>query len=958
MFVFSTGRMLAALPLLALAHPLIAGEAPVVPPGQTIEAKTGWGHPVYDIAPDPAVRFGVLANGMRYAILKNGTPEDTAVIRFGFDIGYIDEADDELGLAHMLEHMAFNGSKQMPEGEMIKLLERLGLAFGADTNASTGFEDTIYKLDLPRTDEALLDTALMLMRQTASELTIADDAVDRERGVIQSETRTRNSYSLRRFKHWFGFVAPDTLYSQRFRADGTEEIVDTAPGAVLRDLYRRYYRPDNSAMVVVGDVDPDTVEAKIRATFGDWTAPATARVEVDKGALDLERGPAAANFVDPDVQTLVTIDRFAPYVERRPTVAESDESRLIALGTAILDRRLQKIANAPDSPIISGDASASDFFDIQREAQVAIQAREGEWRRALEVGEQEWRRAVEHGFTEAELAEQLANFEQRYRDAARQQNTRRNTQLADGILSTARHERLFVTPQTTYELFLAQKPGITAEAVSQAFARHFALSDPLIHVSTKQPIADAQATILDAWRTSAAEPVDPPTDMGQQAFAYDDFGTPGTVAEDGMVEDLGVRTIRFANNVRLNLKPTPFEKDRLRFAIRVGSGQLALPRDQMAQAVFLSSVSALGGLGQQGYDELRQVLAGRRLTYGFDAGEDKFTVRGNTTMADLPLQMRLSAAYFSDPGLRPEMLTRWQAVIPPYVAQLDATPQAVARAQVPRILADGNPRFGLPSEEELTSVTLKQARALVAEQFARAPIEISVVGDFDSDAVIAAVAASFGALPQRAATLESWESEREAQFASDRSERVLTHAGASDQALALTYWPTTDDADAQEEATMQMLALAMRLELLDRIREQLGASYSPGAGSSMSSIYRGYGTFSTSVVVKPEQADEVFAAVDAIVGDFRKAPIDADLLERARTPLLEQIALSRRENGWWLAVIDEAQLHSERLDRVRSYEDRIRVVTPEMLQAAALRYLDPAQELRIRVVPAEPATQP
>ena len=958
MSAFSTGRMLAALPLLALAHPLIAGEVPAAENTETASATTGWGHPVYDIAPDPAVRFGVLANGMRYAILRNGTPEATAVIRFGFDVGYIDEREDELGLAHMLEHMAFNGSRQVPEGEMIRLLERLGLAFGADTNASTGFEDTIYKLDLPRTDETLVETALMLMRETASELTIADDAVDRERGVIQSETRTRNTYSLRRFKHWFGFVAPDTLYSQRFRAAGTDDNIDSAPGAVLRGLYRRYYRPDNAALVVVGDVDPEAIEAKIRARFGDWAMPAEPRAEVDKGALDLARGPAAANFVDPDVQTLVVIDRFAPYVERRPTVAESEEARLVALGTAILDRRLQTIANGADSPIISGNASASDFFDIQREAQVAIQAREGEWQRALEIGEREWRRAVEHGFTEAELAEQLANFEQRYRDAARQQDTRRNTQLADGILSTARRERLFVTPQTTYELFLAQKPSITAEAVSQAFAEHFALSDPLIHVSTKQPIEDAEATILDAWRASAAEPVDPPADSEGLAFAYDDFGAPGAIAEDTVIEDLGLRTIRFANNVRLNLKPTPYEKDRLRFAIRVGSGQLALPRESMAQAVFLSSVSALGGLGRQGYDELRQVLAGHRVTYGFDAGEDKYLARGITTMADLPLQMRLSAAYFSDPGLRPEMLARWQALVPPYVAQLDATPQAVAGAQVPRILADGNPRFGLPSEDELTAVTLEDTRALVADQFAHAPIEISVVGDFDSEAVIAAVAASFGALPARAAALDGWDGERDAHFADDRSERVLTHAGANDQALALTYWPTTDDSDAQEEATMQMLALAMRLELLDRIREQLGASYSPGAGSSMSSIYRGFGTFSTSVVVEPGEADAVFAAVDAIAEDFRKAPIDADLLDRARKPLLEKIALSRRENSWWLAAIDEAQLRAERLDRVRSYETRIRAVTPAMLQAAAQLYLDPAQALRIRVVPEALAEAP
>ncbi len=942
-------RTLAALPLLALAHPLIAQEQ-AAPGAEQGQATTDWGHPVYDIEPDPSVRFGKLANGLRYAILRNATPKDTAVIRFGFDVGWIDESDGELGLAHMLEHMAFNGSTNVPEGEMIKLLERLGLAFGADTNASTGFEDTVYKLDLPRTDPELFDTALMLMRETASELTIADQAVDRERGIIQSETRTRNNFSIRRVKHYFQFVAPDTRYATRFRADGTDAIIAGAPAQTVRDIYARFYRPDNAALVIVGDLDPDDVEARIIARFGDWQAPAIPRVEVDKGQVDLARGPAAANFVDPDVQYIVAIDRFAPYRDRKPTAAEAEQSRLISLGTAILNRRLQKIANGAAAPIISGTASSSDFFDIQRQSQVLVQAREGEWQQALAVGEQEWRRAVEYGFTEAELAEQLANFDQRYRDAASQQDTRRNSQLADAILSTARRDRIFITPQTTYDLFLAQRPAITAAAVSQAFAQHYALTDPLIHVSTKTAIPDAEETILNAWRTSQAQPVEAPQDASGLDFAYTDFGTPSAIASDTLIEDLGVRTIRFANNVRLNLKPTDFEKGRLRFGIRVGSGRLALPADDMAQAAFLSSVSALGGLGRHGYDELRQILAGRRVIYGFDTGTDMFFVRGTGTMADLPLQMQVSAAYFSDPGLRPEMLTRWQAIVPPYIAQLDATPQAVALSQVPQIVSDGNPRFGVPSEGQLTAVTLDDVRRIVSEKIGTEPVEISVVGDFDSDAVIAAVASSFGALPPRAATLASHESERLAHFARDRSERVLTHAGAPDQALAMTYWPTTDDDDAQEEATMQMLALVMRLEMLDRIREELGASYSPSAGSSMSHIYRDFGTFSTSVVVEPNQADEVFEVVDDIARDFRKAPIDADLLERARQPLLEKIALSRRENAWWLAIIDEAQLKSDRLDRVRSYEDRIRAITPEMLQQSAQRYLDPAQALRIRIV--------
>ncbi len=942
-------RALAALPLLALAVPLAAQEAPV----QTTEASqvaTGWGKRIYDIPADASVRFGTLENGMRYAIMANGTPEDTAVVRFGFDVGWIDESEEELGLAHVVEHMAFNGSTNVPEGEMIKLLERLGLAFGADTNASTGFEDTIYKLDLPRTDPELIDTALMLMRETASELTIADGAVDRERGIIQSETRTRNNYQIRRIKDYFQFVAPDTRYATRFRADGTVENIDVATGATVRGLYDRYYRPDNAALVVVGDIDPDVIEAKIRERFSDWAPPAAAIVETNKGLIDLERGPTAANFVDPDVQYIVVIDRFAPYTERLPTVDEFQQSLLVNLGSAILNRRLEKIANQADAPIIAASASASDFFDIHRQASLTLQAKEGEWDEALAVGEQEWRRAAEYGFTQAELAEQLANFETSYRDAALQQDTRRNSQLAEGILATAKREAIFVQPETNYEMFRNFAPSITPQAVGQAFAAHYALSDPLIHVSTKEPIAQPEETILAAYRQSEQVAVAPPEDGGQVSFAYDSFGTPGTIVSDTVIEDLGIRTIRFDNNVRLNLKQTDFEQGRLRYAVRIGSGQLAIPAEGMAEAVFLSATSALGGVGEHSYDELQQILAGRRLTYGLNAGDDQFAIRGAGTMADLPTQMKLSAAYVADLGLRPEMLTKWLALVPPFLAQADSTPQAVAQFKVGEIVADANPRFALPDQARLESVTLDGTRALVADQLANAPIEISVVGDFDNEEVIASVASTFGALPDRSASLQPFESERVANFASDRTPRTLTHAGAEDQALALTFWPTSDDDDAQEEATMQLLATAMRLEMLERIREELGASYSPGADSSMSDTYRDYGTFSTSVIVEPGQADEVFEVVDAIAREFRDAPVDADLLDRARKPLLESIALNRRENGWWLGVMDEAQLRSDRLDRTRSYEERVRAVTPEMLQEAARRYLDPEAALRIRIV--------
>jgi zinc protease len=958
----NTRRILAATPLLALAlagcatlpADVPATSAPVVASVQPTGA-TPWGYPVYDIPADATVRYGRLDNGLKFAVLRNATPQNTVAVRLGFDVGFIDETPgSEEGLAHFLEHMAFNGSRNVPEGEMIKLLEREGLAFGADTNASTSFEETIYKLDLPRNDPKLLDTALMLMRETASELTLDPAAIDRERGIIQSETRTRNTFQLRRIKDYLDFVAPGTAFAQRVLPPAATANVDSFKAETLATLYREFYRPDNATLVVVGDLDPAVAETQIRAKFANWQAGAGDIARVDKGSVDLARAAAAHNFVDPGVPVIVTVDRFAPYVETPATEAEFRQKLLLDLGNAVLNRRLEKIANAPGAAIISGNASASDFFDVARQASVTIQAKEEAeaWKAALGVAARETRRLREHGITPGELQEQLANFTTAYRNAADQAATRRSPGLSEAILGTVQQRDLFVAPATRLALFQKIVPTITAEQVSRTMAARFDGSAPLIHVSTKVPVAGGEAAILAAYAEAAAQPVAAPQAGADAAFGYGDFGAAGQVVADTTIADLGIRQLRFANNVRLNLKPTDFETGRLRFLVRVGSGLIALPADRAAaQAVFVSALGAAAGTGKHSFDELQALMAGRQITYGLGVGEDSFEVRGITTMADLPAQMQVSAAYVSDFGYRPEALAKWQTLVPAIAAQLDATPSGVAQSKVPTLVANGDPRFGVPPTDRLTAVSLDTLRGDIANQLAQAPVEITVVGDFAPEQVIDAVARTFGAFPARQAALDDFTAARRASFAADTTPVTLTHAGAADQALVQVFWPTRDDSDPQAATTLSLLSEVFGLELLEEVREKLGATYSPGASSNTSSTFTGFGTMGTSIVVAPGDAVRVLASVDAIARKLRDAPVSADLLERARRPLLERVTLNRRENNWWLGVAGQSQLRADRLDRARTLEARLRAVTPAMLQAAATQYLVADKALEVSILP-------
>ena len=902
------------------------------------------------------MRYGILPNGMKYAILKNETPQDAASVRLAFDFGSIAESEDELGLAHFIEHMAFNGSTNIPEGEMVKILEREGLAFGADTNASTGFDVTQYKLDLPRADDDLLDTALMIMRETASNLTIDPEAVNRERGVLLSEMRTRDSFQLRRIKDYFGFAGPDTPFAQRLPI-GTAQVLQNASAAQLRSLYERYYRPQNATLVLVGDFDPAMVERKVRERFADWQAVGSAGAALDRGRVDLARPTQAGVFVDPAVPNIVTIDRFAPYAQRPTTRDEYARSLKLNIAGRMLNRRFQKIINQDGSPLIGASVDTSTFLRAADQASVTAVAKDGEWREAVRIAEQELRRALQYGFTEAELAEQMANIERDVVSAAEQAGTRRSNVLAEAIVATVAEEDLFVTPQTALDLFREIQPQLTTAEIAATFAQAFDGSAPLIHVSSKTPIDGGADTVLAAYRASSEVAVAPPAQEAVAAFAYDDFGTPGQIVSDTLIEDLGIRTIRFDNNVMLNLKPTDFEEGRLRYSIEVGGGNLALPAEAPGLALYMSQLFGVGGLGQHSTDELSAILAGRDVSGGLAVGADAFTAAGTTKMRDFAMQMAVSAAFLTDPGYRPEMQSQWNALVPLIDTQLDATPQAVAARELDRILHDGDPRFGIPSGEILMARNAAEMKAALAVPFADAPIEIAVVGEFDADAVIAAVARTFGALPERRSTPADYSAARQTRFPADRAPVTLYHAGKPDQALAVAAWPTRDDEDAREDAVLSMLAQAMQLEVLDEVRERLGASYSPNISSSTSSIYPDYGTLTASVVVAPDQAEAVYDAITRIAAQLRDAPVDADLLERARKPIMERIRQSLRENGFWMSVADNAQGKADRLDRVRTREQRYASVTAEEILAAARRYLDPAGMLRVTVLHESMASQ-
>ncbi|MEM8636486.1 MAG: insulinase family protein [Pseudomonadota bacterium] len=917
-------------------------------PSQTGQAV--WAHDESDLAPDPAVIYGQLDNGLRYAILENDTPSGTAALRMRIDGGSFNERDDQAGLSHFLEHMAFNGSENVPEGEMIKILERFGLAFGADTNAFTSFDQIQYQLDLPSVDEELIDTGLFLMREAASNLTLDPEAIEKERGIIASEERLRNTFGLRRFKHQTAFVAPDTTIVDRLPI-GDLEVIATAPAERFLELYEAYYRPERTALVMVGDFDASDIETRIRDTFTDWQPVGDPGPDASIGTLSTDRTLEASFFYDPDVPTFISIMSTKPG-DPVPDTGENRRQRLLrTIGNSILSRRFATLSRQEDAVFLNAGASNSEYFDIGNASSIDVTTRPENWQAALAAAEQELRRALEFGFADAELNEQIANLRTGLENAADQAATRTSTGLAAGIAGAIHGNNVFTTPASSLERFESYADDITVEDVNAAFRELWTdASGPLIHLSNNSEIENAEELILEAWNESAATAVEPPANSETTSFAYTDFGPAGSITSDATIEDLGIRTLVFDNNVRLNLKPTDFEDARIRISLRFGGGQLEFPADQDGLSFFMASAFPQGGLEAHSIDELQTVLAGRSVSFGITAGADSFGASATTTPDDLLLQMQVLAAGLTAPGFRPEAEAQFNQLIDIFYPTLDAEPSGIVQRDVDRIIRGGDIRYGIGAQDDLKSHTFEDLEPVLSRAFTEGAIEIAVVGDFDEDAAIAAVAETFGALPERRADSLPFDAAKNVRFPADRTPITLTHEGPADKALALIYWPTTDGSDQKGSYTRNLLRAVLRLKLTETLREDLGATYSPNAGSTSSNLFPGYGYISAASEVDPGDIQLIFDTVDQIASDMAGGAITDDEVQRARQPILENLEESRESNGAWLAIVDEAQTDPDRLDRWRTASDVYSAITTEDLITEADTWLQPDAALKISIV--------
>lgn len=940
--------------ILALLWARLLAAAPSPAPVAESAEVLPFAHEQSDLIPDPAARFGKLANGLRYVVLPNAEPKGRASLRLLVLAGSLHEANDQRGLAHFLEHMAFNGSAHYAPGTLVEFFQRMGMSFGGDTNASTGFDRTLYLLELARADDATLAEGLQVLRDYAGGLLLLEEELDKERGVILSERRARDSVGYRTYVARFEAMLGGTLFPRRLPI-GAAEVIGTAGRGRFADFWDTWYRPERMAIVVAGDfADAAAVEKMVRAAFAGLEGRAPARAEPDLGELAKFDGLRAIYHTEPEAPaTGISITSIAPHAREQDNAARRIERLPRFLALAMLNRRFSVLAKKENAPLVSASASVSEQFHFMRQASVNISCTAGQWVAALAVGEQELRRALEHGFTAVELKEAAAGVANALDQAVNTASTRRSPNLADDLAEGLLAQEVFTTPAAELALLKPaldkMKPADCLAALRVAFRARGRFV--MVSGNVKIP-GDARAAIAGAYKKAGAVAVAAPEADQESEWSYTDFGAPGEIAKREHVEDLGIEMVMFENGARLNVKRTDFEAGKISITARVGDGTITEPSGQRGLGGFAGGTFMAGGLGRHSVDDLRRILAGKNVGLQFSPEPDAFGFSGGTTPEDLLLELQFLAAMLTDAGYRPEALRQARKGLEQLYLSFEHTPNGPLATEVANLLADGDPRFGMPPREAMLTRDMEEVEAWLGPQLAKGALEVSLVGDIDVEAAIVAAGKTIGALPARerkpALPHLKQVSFPEKQFVKD----YLITSEIPKGSLQL-YWPTNDGLDPKRRRRLILLAAVFNDRLRVKVREEIGGTYSPRASSHASETFAGYGYMNASIDVDPAMAAKIAELVISVADDLARNGVTEEELDRARLPLLTSMQESLRTNSYWLySVLEQAQETPEVLDWARTRTADVESITPAELSGLAKEYLGRVRVSRATVLPA------
>ncbi|NKB69966.1 MAG: insulinase family protein [Candidatus Latescibacteria bacterium] len=900
---------------------------------------------------DSNIAMGTLDNGLRYYIRANQKPENRALLRLVIDVGSILEEEDQQGLAHFAEHMAFNGTRHFAKQELVEYLESVGMRFGADLNASTSFDQTIYMLEVPTDSLEVVEKAFQILEDWAHGIAFEAEEIEKERGVVIEEWRSGQGAGQRLWDQQAPILLKESLYARRMPI-GQKSVLDTFQHQRLIDFYQKWYRPDLMAVIAVGDFEPQKIEALVGEYMGRIPAPAQALERPVPPVPDHEE-TLFAIASDPEATRSSIAVYYKQDVRPAQTVGAYRRQLVEGLFRRMLNGRLYELTIDPRPPFLHGYTAQGRLVRSKEVYQLNAGVVDTGFVRGLEAVLTEARRVQLHGFTATELErekkEMLRGMEQIYRERDKTESSAYAGEYTRAFLVDE------VIPGIEYEYGLYQTfvPQIELAEVNQVARAWFGAENRVVMVDGPEkeggaiPTEKALAAVFDEVEKAT---VDPYVDRVADVPLVAQVPEPAVIVERSEIAELGVIQWRLANGIRVVLKPTDFKNDQILFkGISPGGHSLVVDQEYIAAATA-DVVVREGGVGDFDQIQLEKMLAGKVVSVSPWISGLSEGLSGSASPEDLEAMFQLIYLYITAPRADSTAFAAYKALILGSLENRAASPEAAFGDTLKVTLAQHHFRARPYSAALVEEMDLETSLRIYRDRFAdTGDFTFFFVGNFDPEQMAPLVQSYLGGLPS-AGRQERW-----ADVGLKAPEGVVERSvfrGVEPKSLTRLVFTGAFDWDQHRERYLiSTLAQVLRLKMRRVLREDLGGTYSVGVSGSYAHYPREEYTMSIAFGCEPERVEELTGVAFAQIDSLQRFGPDLEDIDNIKEMHRRRRQVQLKENGFWLGALESSYFHGLDPRRILQYEAVVDSLHADEIQAAAKRYFNRQRYVRVVLYP-------
>ncbi|MYI62789.1 MAG: insulinase family protein [Gemmatimonadetes bacterium] len=902
---------------------------------------------------DSLVTVGQLDNGLRYVIRQNQKPENRVELRLVVDAGSVLEDENQQGLAHFVEHMAFNGTKNFAKQELIDYLELIGMRFGPDLNAYTGFDETVYMLTVPTDSAEVVETAFQILEDWAHQISFEAEEIDKERGVVIEEWRLRRGAQQRMFDEQIPILLKDSRYAVRLPI-GQKAVLDTFQHEDLRRFYRTWYRPDLMGFVAVGDIEPVEVEALVEKYFARIPAA--------------ESPPERTVFPVPDhEETLfaITTDPEATYnsvsiyykrdVRPQGTVSTYRRSLIEALYHRMLNQRLHELTKLPEPPFLGAYSGQGRWLRSKEFFILGAAVQNNGFDAGLEALLIEAARVREHGFTASELAREkkeiLRSIEQSYRERDKQQSSGFASEYVRHLLT----DEAIPGIAKEYELYQELVPGIALEEINALASEWTSEKNRVITVEAPEQEGIAVPTeqdLLAIFAKAAQQEIAPYADEVSDEPLVAQVPSPAEIIERSEIPEIGVTWWTLSNGIRVCLKPTDFKNDEILFRSYSPGGHSLIPDADYVAASTATSVVSEGGVGPFNKIELEKKLAGKVVRVSPWISSLREGVSGSASPEDIQTMFELIYAFFTAPRQDSTAFQAYQTLMRGSIQNRSARPETAFSDTIAVTMAQYHHRARPWSLELLDEMDLATSMAVYQDRFADASdFSFFFVGNFTLEDIEPLVRTYLGGLPTTGRE-ETWRD-----VGIEAPEGVIDKAvyrGIEPKSRSQMIFTGPFEYDGwKNNLALRSMTSVLEIKLREVLREDLGGTYGVWVGSSGSHYPDEEYRISISFGSDPDRVEELTQVIFEQIDSLKTVGTTDLYVDKVKEMRNRQREPDLKENSFWVGALETLDFNGVDPRLLIQYPALVDSLTVDMVQQSAQKYFNMDRYVRVVLYPEE-----